>query len=94
MRLLYIVQYFNFPDQTGSTRPYDLASSFVKQGIDVTILTSDESGEAKQKWTLIERDGLKVFRLNCPYDNKMSFIKRMSAFFKFFTQFFSSNCTE
>lgn len=85
MRLLYIVQYFNFPDQTGSTRPYDLASSFVKQGIDVTILTSDESGKAKQKWTLIERDGLKVFRLNCPYDNKMSFIKRMSAFFKFFT---------
>lgn len=86
MKILYIVQYFNFPDQTGSTRPYDLAAAFVKQGHEVTVLTSDESGLAKQKWTLIERDGLKVYRLDCPYDNKMGFIKRIVAFCKFFTQ--------
>lgn len=86
MKLLYLVQYFNFPDQTGSTRPYDLATAFVKHGYDVTILTSDESGKALQKWTLIERDGLKVYRLDCPYDNKMGAIRRISAFCKFFTQ--------
>lgn len=86
MKLLYIVQYFNFPDQTGSTRPYDLASSFVKRGVDVTVLTSDESGTAKEKWAYTERDGLKVYRLNCPYDNKMSFAKRIGAFCRYFTQ--------
>lgn len=86
MKLLYIVQYFNFPDQTGSTRPYDLAAAFVKNGYDVTVLTSDESGNAKQKWTLIERDGLIVYRLDCPYDNKMGFFKRIAAFCKFFIQ--------
>ena len=86
MRLLYIVQYFNFPDQTGSTRPYDLASAFVRYGYDVIVLTSDESGNAQQKWTLIERDGLKVYRLDCPYDNKMGFVKRIFAFCKFFIQ--------
>lgn len=86
MKLLYIVQYFNFPDQTGSTRPYDLAAAFLKQGHEVTVLTSDESGNAKQKWTLIERDGLRVYRLDCPYDNKMGFLKRIWAFCKYFTQ--------
>lgn len=86
MRLLYIVQYFNFPDQTGSTRPYDLAAAFSRNGFDVTVLTSDESGNAKQKWTLIERDGLKVYRLDCPYDNKMGFFRRIGAFCKFFVQ--------
>lgn len=86
MRILYIVQYFNFPDQTGSTRPYDLATAFVKQGHEVIVLTSDESGQAKRKWTLIERDGLKVYRLDCPYDNKMGFVKRIVAFCKYFTQ--------
>lgn len=85
MKILYIVQYFNFPDQTGSTRPYDLATAFTKHGYDVTVLTSDESGNAKQKWTLTERDGLKVYRLDCPYDNKMGFVKRILAFCKYFT---------
>ncbi len=86
MKLLYIVQYFNFPDQAGSTRPYDLAAAFARNGFDVTVLTSDESGNAKRKWTLIERDGLKVYRLDCPYDNKMGFLKRISSFCKFFIQ--------
>lgn len=79
------MQYFNFPDQTGSTRPYDLATGFVKQGVDVTVIASDESGTAKEKWTLIERDGLKVYRLDCPYDNKMGFFKRILAFCKYFS---------
>lgn len=86
MNLLYIVQYFNFPNMSGSTRPYDLATSFAKQGIDVTVLCSDESGKAKSRWTYIERDGIKVIRLKCSYDNNMGFFKRIWAFCKFFTQ--------
>lgn len=86
MKILYIVQYFRFPDQIGSTRPYDLAVEFVRHGYDVTVLTSDMSGEAKHKWNLTERDGLKVYRLDCPYDNKMGFFRRILAFCKYFTQ--------
>lgn len=86
MKLLYIVQYFRFPDETGGTRPYDLASSFAKKGVDVTVLTSDTDGNAKDKWTLIERDGIKVYRVNCPYSNNMGTIQRIISFCKFFTQ--------
>ena len=84
MKLLYIVQYFNFPDEAGGTRPYDLASSFAKKGMDVTVLASNVFGDGKDKWTLIERDGIKVYRVNCPYDNEMSFFQRIKAFCKFF----------
>lgn len=83
MKLLYIVQYFRFPDESGGTRPYDLASSFVKHGIDVTIITSNTSGKQKDKWQYIEREGLKVYYLNCPYDNCMGFAQRIKAFVRF-----------
>ncbi len=86
MRLLYIVQYFRFPDETGGTRPYDLASSFAKHGIDVTVLTSDQIGNKKNIWTFIERDGIKVYRVNCPYSHDMGTFQRIVAFCKFFVQ--------
>ncbi len=84
MKLLYIVQYFTFPDEADGTRPYDLAVSFVRKGIDVTVLTSDTSGKASEKWSYVERDGIRVYRLNCPYDNKMGFFRRIVSFCKFF----------
>ena len=86
MKLLYIDQYFSFPDEPDGTRSYDLATSFLKEGVDVTILTSDQRGDGKQKWTYIEREGLKVYKLNCPYNNKMGFWQRIWAFCKFFVQ--------
>lgn len=86
MKLLYIDQYFSFPDEPDGTRSYDLATSFIKEGVDVTILTSDQHGSSKNRWTYIERDGLKVYKLNCPYNNKMGFWQRIWAFCKFFVQ--------
>lgn len=84
MKLLYIVQYFKFPDEPGGTRPYDLASSFVKNGIDVTIITTNTSGLQKNKWDYLIRDGLKIHYLDCAYSNKMGFADRIKAFTKFF----------
>ena len=86
MKLLYIDQYFSFPDEPDGTRSYDLATSFIKEGVDVTILTSDQKGKGKKGWTYIERDGLKVYILNCPYNNKMGFWQRIWAFCKFFVK--------
>ena len=86
MRILYVVQYFSLPEGSSGTRAYDLATSFIRQGHEVMVLTADSSGKAKQNWTKTEREGLKIYRLNCPYNNKMGFYKRISAFCKFFIQ--------
>ena len=86
MKLLYIDQYFSFPDEPDGTRAYDLATSFVKEGVDVTILSSDTTGKATKRWSYLERDGLKVYRLNCPYNNHMGFWHRIFAFCRFFIQ--------
>lgn len=40
MRLIYLHQYFKFPNETGGIRSYDLATSFVKKGIEVVVVTA------------------------------------------------------
>ena len=37
MKLIYLHQYFNFPEYSGGTRSYDLSREFVKKGVDVTV---------------------------------------------------------
>ncbi len=86
MKLLYIVQYFSFPDQNGGTRAYDLATSFAKQGVEVVVLTTDSRGQATEKWSEVSRDGIRVLSLNCPYNNHMGFFRRIRAFLSFLIQ--------
>ncbi len=84
MKLLYIHQYFKFPDQTGGTRSYDLATSFVKKGIQVTVISGTTNGtNSCEKWSVFERAGIKFYMLYCPYDNKMSFKRRVYSFLYF-----------
>jgi glycosyltransferase involved in cell wall biosynthesis len=85
MKLIYLHQYFKFPDETGGTRSYDLASSFVGKGIDVTVVTStsDEKYKTKQRWVEIERYGIKVHYVYLPYGNHLSYLQRSFVFFKF-----------
>lgn len=87
IKLLYIHQYFKFPSDSGGTRSYDLATSFAKEGIDVTVITSNSGlknyKNQQKKWELIEKDNITVWSLRCPYDNTMSFYKRISSFLSF-----------
>src|SRR5690606_29307972 len=85
MKLIYLHQYFKFPDESGGTRSYDLASSFVGKGIDVTVVTStsDEKYKTKQRWVEIERYGIKVHYVYLPYGNHLSYLQRSFVFFKF-----------
>lgn len=83
MKLLYINQYFGFPEDANGTRAFDLATSFAKRGIEVTVMTSHNGNEDDPKWKTFERDGLKFYSMNCPYDNKMGFWKRIKAFTAF-----------
>jgi len=85
MKLLYIHQYFNFPEMSGSTRSYDLSTSFSMKGLEVTVITSDMTPEKNAKrWTVFERDGVKFFVLSCPYNNTMGFWRRVVSFSRFF----------
>ena len=86
MRLVYIAQYFHFPEESTGTRPYDLASSFVKKGIDVTVITSYSGEKEDSNWRYVERDGIKLYQLNCPYDNTMGFLQRIKSFVHFMLQ--------
>lgn len=85
MHILYLHQYFKFPDETGGTRSYDLASSFVKKGYDVTMITttSDERYKSEKRWIEIEREGIKVNYIYLPYGNHMSYLQRSLVFLKF-----------
>jgi glycosyltransferase involved in cell wall biosynthesis len=85
MKLIYLHQYFKFPDETGGTRSYDLATSFVKKGIEVVVVTatSDINHKSKKKWKVIERDGLLVNYIYLPYGNHLSYFQRSFVFFKF-----------
>lgn len=85
MKLVYLHQYFKFPDEMGGTRSYDLAKSFVKKGNSVTILssTSDIIYKTKQRWLIIDRDGLSINYIYLPYDNQLSYAKRILVFAQF-----------
>ena len=55
----------------------------MKRGIEVIVITSDNTGEAKSKWTYEERDGIKFYKLDCPYNNFMGIAKRLKSFLCF-----------
>lgn len=88
MRLLYIHQYFKFPSESGAVRSYDLSRSFIENGIEVIILGTNSHPTSKKRWEYKEQDGIKLYQLNCAYDNSMGFVKRGIAFLKF--MFFST----
>lgn len=85
MKLLYIHQYFTFPEGSSGTRSYDLSKEFVKRGIDVTVITTNGGmkTDSSERWTYLEREGIKLWVLNCEYSHMMSIRKRIMAFLKF-----------
>jgi glycosyltransferase involved in cell wall biosynthesis len=86
MKLLYLHQYFTFPQYSGGTRSYDLSKEFVKKGIDVTIITSNAKMpdlDMNKRWTYLEQEGVKLWILRCKYNHKMSIFRRILSFFEF-----------
>ncbi len=83
MKILYIAQYFSLPEESGGTRAYDLATSFVQRGVDVTVISSYSGGKDDPTWKYQDREGVKIYKMNCPYSNYMGFAQRMKAFVRF-----------
>lgn len=85
MRITYLHQYFNTPEQSGGTRSYEFARRLVARGHAVTMITSDRSGQAKAvREELV--DGIRVLWLPVAYDNSMGYSRRIASFAAFAVQ--------
>ena len=69
----------------GATRSYELARRLVQRGHEVQMVTTDRS-DAKtdgNSCRVTNEDGIVVHWITVPYDNTMSFSRRVKAFFAF-----------
>lgn len=82
MRVTYVHQYFNTPDQGGGTRSYEIGRRLVKMGHQVRMITtSRESGFGG--WRVFTVEGIEVHELGVPYSNHMGNLRRIVAFLHF-----------
>lgn len=83
MRIVYLHQYFNTPDQPGSTRSYEFARRLASRGHDVHIVTSDRDSGTTATWTTTIIAGFTVHRRHVEYNNTMTSLQRIAAFMTF-----------
>lgn len=82
MKILYIHQYFNTPNEPGGTRSYWFGRKLVEEGYTVVMITSARFEQKK----LIERrtiDGIDVVYIKNSYDNNFGLLQRFVSFFRF-----------
>jgi glycosyltransferase involved in cell wall biosynthesis len=86
MKIIYLHQYFKFPNESGGTRSFDLAASFSRLGhhVDIVTSTSDTSYKTGKRWSKIEKNGLVVHYTYLRYRNDMNYYQRLIVFFQFF----------
>ncbi|MFS2242854.1 glycosyltransferase family 4 protein [Microbacterium sp. OR16] len=83
MRIVYLHQYFNTPEQHGSTRSYEFARRLAARGHDVHIVTSERGERTSGKWSTTAVEGFTVHWRHVPYSNDMSAASRLKAFATF-----------
>ncbi len=83
MRIIYFYQYFSTPKGSWGTRVYDFSKEWIKNGCEVTVVTSVYSKSDIKSTKFIDRqniDGIDVIIINISIDNKHSFLKRIFNF--------------
>lgn len=84
MRIIYMHQYFNTPEMIGGSRSYEMARRLVAAGHEVHMVTSDQATDSTRTgWRESVEAGIHVHWAAVPYDNSMSYGKRILAFLKF-----------
>lgn len=83
MKIIYLHQYFTTPQMSGGTRSYEMAKRLVAAGHEVHMITSWVKDTIHKDWFYEEIEGIKVHWFPNPYNNKMSFKRRIQAFFRF-----------
>src|SRR5690606_1204549 len=81
MKILYIHQYFLTPQEPGGTRSYWIAQELIKNGHQVTMLTS--STKFQEEIKNVNIDGINVIYIKEDYDQNMSVARRLKAFVNF-----------
>lgn len=84
MKIVYLHQYFNTPEMSGGTRSFEMARRLVDAGHEVHMITSarDDTLEGSQ-WRLTKEAGINVHWYPVPYSNRMTYVRRIMAFFAF-----------
>ncbi|MCC5936783.1 MAG: glycosyltransferase family 4 protein [Lunatimonas sp.] len=86
MKIVYFYQYFSTPKGSWGTRVYEFAKEWVKEGHEVTVVTSVYSKSDISASKLIEDqqfEGIHVKIINVTIDNKQSFFKRIWSFIQY-----------
>lgn len=84
MKIIYLHQYFNTPQDVGGTRSYEMARRLVAYGHRVEMITTRRGSSVSFKgWRQTEESGIRVHWLHVPYSNSMSYPQRMVAFLRF-----------
>lgn len=80
MNIIYFHQYFNTPNEPGSTRSYWICKHLVNKGHKLTVITSRK---ANSKYKIGEIDNINIIYLNVKYNQKMNFFRRIFSFLLF-----------
>ena len=95
MKIIYLHQYFNTPDMSGSTRSYEFAKALVEMGHEVIMITSYCEPYNSKKWFVTKVSGIEVHWLPLKYSNYHNFIERLKVFSSFaFNAFLRANKME
>ncbi|MCU7722692.1 glycosyltransferase family 4 protein [Actinoplanes sp. KI2] len=80
MKITYIHQHFKTPGMAGGTRSYEFARRLVERGHEVHVITGDPAADRARIST---ESGIVVHWLPVPYDNAMSYGRRLWSFLGF-----------
>jgi glycosyltransferase involved in cell wall biosynthesis len=84
MRVVYLHQYFVTRHMPGGVRSYEMARRLVREGHEVHMVTSDQAGDRSAgAWRQSQESGITVHWTPVPYDNSMSYARRIGAFMTF-----------
>ncbi|MCO5235654.1 MAG: hypothetical protein M9933_05230 [Chitinophagaceae bacterium] len=82
MKILYIHQYFNTPQEPGGTRSYWFSKELIKSGHEVIMFTSARKGQKN----FIEKkniEGIEVVYVRNTYNREMGIFRRAWSFLRF-----------
>jgi len=76
MHIIYLHQYFNTPEMSGSTRSFEVARRLVAAGHRVDIITSFQEPTLRKGWFTTDVSGMRVHWLPVKYSNRMNYLAR------------------
>lgn len=79
-KILYLHQYFNTYEMTGSTRSLEISKALIKDGYDVEMITVTRINQKVKPSSYL---GIKIKWINAPYGNELSFLSRIYVFIKY-----------